>query len=427
MKQPPLGLLLDWVANQRWFAAHPPAELAAALTEVASAGIEDGLDVGWWILELGESTSRARLLLAIACCRGAAPVEDAIRIGETSWFDALSHPTTAAHALGMLGGSGRAGVDAVWLDDLPLSLSDLRTTAVDQSNTSIHTPEHVLKVFRRLRSGRNPEIEIGRALRSANSVHVAPFCGWATIATPRGTYDVLAVHGRIDGADGFALAIADAQRFVRGEDELHFPGAAYELGIALGAVHADLAAAFGEQTVPAYGAELSRRLLERLNALDDVVALAPFLPSAKVIFADLASSSARVPVHRIHGDLHLGQTLFTDDGWRFIDFEGEPRRKFAERTAPDTGLRDVAGMLRSFDYAARWNGGATAVPGEWRSRVAGMFLEGYHLQRPDAVAPDLLDALVLDKALYEVAYETAYRPQRVSIPLAAVAAICGNG
>ena len=423
-----MAALLDWVGHQRWYAVRAPGESTLSVTEVASVGVQDGLDIAWWILTIDQPAARPiQLLLAMACCSGVPPVTDTVRTGDLSWFDALGHPVTAAHALAMLGAGGRSGIEAVWLDDTPLVLDGLQTAALDQSNTSVHTAEHVLKVFRRLQVGRNPEIEVGAALRAARSTHVAPIAGWVTISTTLGPCDVLAVHRRVAGVDGFELAVADADRSTRGEDELHFPGAAYELGIALGAVHADLAAAFGEREVAGYGAELSRRLLARLDAIRDVEVLEPYLATAEGIFTGLARSGARVTVHRIHGDLHLGQTLFAADGWRLIDFEGEPRRPIAERAAADTPLRDLAGMLRSFDYAARWNATAPSASAEWRSRTAGLFLEGYHLQRPDAVERDLLDALVLDKALYEVGYEAAYRPERLRIPLSAVAALCGGG
>lgn len=423
MKQPPIGSLIDWVSHQRWFS--PPLPTAAAsITEIVAMAVEDGLEVGWWMLPLDESG--AQLLLPMACCRGAAPVPGALRSGELSWFDALSHPTTAAHALEMLDGHRPRGLEAVYCDDEPLVLSALDTAPLDQSNTTVRTAGHVLKVFRSLREGRNPEIEIGEALRNAGSTHIAPLSGWASLRTEHATFDMLTVHRRIRGTDGFALAVTDADLFARGADELHFPGAAYELGIALGAVHAELSTAFGEQVVTGYGAELAKRLLTRLEALRDVEVLEQYRSAAAAIFANLSSVSAPVPVQRIHGDLHLGQTLFADDGWRLIDFEGEPRRPFAERTAPDTPMRDIAGMLRSFDYAARWSSTAGTTDDQWAPRTAAMFLEGYQLQRPDTVLPELLDALVLDKALYEVGYEAAYRPERLRIPLAAVAAVCGN-
>ena len=138
-------------------------------------------------------------------------------------------------------------------------------------------------------------------------------------------------------------------------------------------------------------------------------------------------SSARWPaLQRIHGDYHLGQVLDVPGrGWVLLDFEGEPLRPLAERTKPDLALRDVAGMLRSFDYAAgSWeqtHPGRSAEP--WATRARTAFLDGYAQSagrdpREDAV---LLNALELDKALYEVAYEARNRPTWLGIPTTAIA------
>lgn len=431
MRRPPSAALLHWLDGRRWFALRPSGQADLEITEVGETAVADGLDVAWWVLRVSgtgpvRDAAATEWLLPMACCRGGAPVGDAISIGQHSWFDALSHPATASAAIDVLRSGSRPNVEFVSLDDGPLALTGLSTAGLDQSNTSLHTTDHVLKVFRRLWPGRNPEIEIGAALRAAGSTQVAGLQGWASLSIEQTSYDVLAVHRRVPGTDGFTLAVADARRFARGENELHFPGAAYELGIALGALHADLVTAFGTKEVSDLGARLSARLLGRLDAIRDLEVLQPFLPAAAAMFGELAAANLRIPVQRIHGDLHLGQTLFAPDGWRLIDFEGEPRRPLAERVAPDTVLRDLAGVLRSFDYAARWDHATGRAAGDWWSRTTAMFLEGYHLQHPDAVHRDVLDALLLDKALYEVGYETAYRPERVRIPLAAVAALCGG-
>jgi predicted trehalose synthase len=131
-------------------------------------------------------------------------------------------------------------------------------------------------------------------------------------------------------------------------------------------------------------------------------------------------------MQRIHGDFHLGQVLDVPGrGWVLLDFEGEPLRPLAERTQPDLALRDVAGMLRSFDYAAgSWeqtHPGRSAA--SWADRARAAFLEGYAQEsgrdpREDEV---LLKALELDKALYEVVYEARNRPTWLTIPTTAIA------
>lgn len=424
MRRPPGGELRRWLGTQRWFGARGVDQIT--IDEFAAAPVEEGLEIAWWIVTADGAHGRSAWLLAMARCQGSGPVGNVIRADGHLWFDALAHPVTAAHALNMLGTGRYVAITSTWQDDEPLQLHDIGTQPRDQSNTTLTTSRHVLKVFRRLHPGRNPEIDIGTALHTAGNAHVPALVGWATLRTDSGEFDLLAVHRHVNGEDGFSLAVADAVRCAGGTAEQHFPGSAYELGIALGAVHADLGTAFGEQTIPGYSAELSRRLLTRLDAVADIAPLAAYLDTARTTYEDLANARASIPVQRIHGDLHLGQALFGDSGWALVDFEGEPRRPLTERRAPDTVMRDVAGVLRSFDYAARWNAGSESVASEWASRNCRMFLEGYQLQQPDAVHRRVLDALVLDKALYEVAYEAAYRPERIRIPLAAVAALCGR-
>ncbi len=140
---------------------------------------------------------------------------------------------------------------------------------------------------------------------------------------------------------------------------------------------------------------------------------------------------------RIHGDLHLGQVLLADTGWFVLDFEGEPVRPLAERSLASSPLRDVAGMVRSFHYASRT---ALAERGrdldpelveladEWGVRAVDAYLSGYrHVEGVEALIPaaeadrDLvLWAFTLDKAVYEVLYELAHRPDWAGIPAAAV-------
>src|SRR5699024_7668132 len=156
------------------------------------------------------------------------------------WFDGLSHPATAEHALSLLM-SDRADLELTWLEPSSPQLTGLRIMGLDQSNTTVLTDRHAWKVFRRVRPGRNPETGNSAALRERGCTHAATLSGWITLTTPDGQRDVVAAHRRLDGSNGFDLARSDAQRHAGGITEQHFPSAAYELGIAVGAVHADLA------------------------------------------------------------------------------------------------------------------------------------------------------------------------------------------
>lgn len=270
-----------------------------------------------------------------------------------------------------------------------------RAMGAEQSNTSlIVDDEWVLKVFRRLEHGVNPDVELLTGIADCPNVagvrgHVVR--GGATLALQQEL-----IRG---GEDGFDLAVADRL------------GDPAELGAAVRTVHDALAAAFGSETVP------GARLRESLNAhLDALVPRAAQLAEHEGGLRELYSRipDGDVEVQRIHGDLHLGQTLKTPERWYLIDFEGEPARPLAERRAPDHRLRDVAGMVRSFGYAAAVGGKSR----EWEKWGVEKLLAGY------GVGMDpILAAYVADKAAYEVVYEANNRPDWVRIPLEAIAAV----
>ena len=153
--------------------------------------------------------------------------------------------------------------------------------------------------------------------------------------------------------------------------------------------------------------------------LDEVVAEVPQVAEHRdaALAALRRMAGRRLRAQRIHGDCHLGQVLLSRGQWRYVDFEGEPLKTLAERRLPDSPLRDVAGMLRSFDYAAA----AGNAPTQWLDECRTSFLTGYGL---DPNAPDeVLEAYEVDKAAYETVYESRYRPHLLRVPLTRLAAL----
>ncbi len=211
-----------------------------------------------------------------------------------------------------------------------------------------------------------------------------------------------------------------------------FAAEAARLGEALAEVHALLAEHFptAERTageMAALGAAMSYRLDTAVAIVPD---LASYAPALRAVF-DAVGTLDGVTVQQVHGDLHLGQTLRTVKGWKIVDFEGEPAKPLAERVKPDSAWRDVAGMLRSFDYAPRvaaqqWgdNDGGHAQrefrAAEWSARNCAAFLDAYAGRELTEAEQTLLDAYEVDKAVYEVVYEARNRPKWVPIPMAAI-------
>jgi maltokinase len=287
-----------------------------------------------------------------------------------------------------------------------------------QSNTSVMFGDvAMIKLFRRLELGHNLDIEVHDALGRAGVGDVAALFGWVEAGWTQSGEPVradlaMAVEKFASADDGWGLALNSLQ------SQESFADDALHLGAALAEIHSALRDAFPASEQP--GAAVVTLMKQRLaSALDVASALEPY---ADGLVARLELiGGAEVRVQRVHGDFHLGQTLRTPSGWKIIDFEGEPVKTLAERAAPDSVWRDVAGMLRSFDYAAASRPGPAAAV--WAAECRGAFLRGYvgsPLCEEDAA---LLAAYEADKAIYEVIYEVRNRPDWVAIPLAAVASL----
>jgi maltokinase len=354
------------------------------------------------------------------------------------WLEAFDRAATESGA--QASGSGlvfrRSGQH-----DLDLSTHSTLFSG-EQSNSSVAFGDDALmKVFRRLTPGTNPDIEIHDALTRSGTQSIAALYGWLELApaTPGGEPIQLAMLQQFlrTASDGWDLALASARNLLA-EADLHadevggdFAGEAHRLGVAVSEVHGLLREQFGTQPFDGAGAAVAMR--QRLAAAVGVVPeLTAHTPALEHVFDRLADASG--DVQRVHGDLHLGQTLRTSLGWKIVDFEGEPAKALAERRLPDSQWRDVAGMLRSFDYAAQSvvkdlhspeeaGSQITFRANEWLQRNRAAFLTGYVEQRDSVLTPAeeaIIDAYEADKAVYEVIYEARNRPHWLDIPLKAI-------
>ena len=326
------------------------------------------------------------------------------------------------------------------IEDRELDLESHSTLfSGEQSNSSVAFGEDsLMKVFRRITPGTNPDIEIHEALTRAGNTHVAQLYGY--VATDDLHLAMLQQFLRT-ASDGWDLALVSARNLFA-EGDLHadevggdFAAEAHRLGAAVAEVHELLADEF--PTKPLDLTATAGVMRDRLTTALDVV---PELAEHQAALAErfdaiTAIESGSHRAQRIHGDLHLGQTLRTSLGWKLVDFEGEPAKDLHERQLPDSPWRDVAGMLRSLDYAARAvardlsptdDDEAAQIAyraEEWVSRNTTAFLDGYVGHRGEPLTGDeraLVTAYVADKAVYEAVYETRNRPTWLDIPLAAL-------
>jgi maltokinase len=312
-----------------------------------------------------------------------------------------------------------------------------RLLGAEQSNSSLVFGDRlILKLFRLLEPGENPELEVTRALARAGFTACAAPLGWI-----EGLGSTLGILQRFyaGSVDGWTLAterVADHYQ-AEGGEAANFAADAAALGRLTAELHAAMAdalpgAAEGQPDPGRLGARLHGQL-DRVAAL--VPELAEHRQAIEEVYAKAEAAGGR-HLQRIHGDYHLGQVLKADR-WIAIDFEGEPARPLQERRRLASPLQDVAGMLRSFDYAAyqplvlggevaRFEGPAAA----WIEANRGAFLDGYRAvaggQGPAGGDQELLlRAFELDKAVYEVMYEARHRPPWLQIPLGGIRRLLG--
>jgi maltokinase len=453
-----LPALVEWLPGQRWFAAKgravagvrilghqevtPADAVPAVVHAVIAVEFADGGPEDWFQLLLGSRPGlKGDLEHAVIGTVDGRTVYDGLADGEISRL--LLSLVVSDTTVGSLRFVPEPGVEA------PI-IGPGRPLLGEQSNSSVIYGERaILKLFRRATAGLNPDLELHRALGREGSQEVAPLLGAIEGRLPDGaggaapmTVAMLQDYAS-NSADGWSMALTSV-RDLLAEGDLRpdevggdFAGEATRLGKTVAAVHTELARALGTQQLDAEGVRgVADWMLARLDhAAEAVPEVAQRRDAIAAVLEGVNSAAATgLEVQRIHGDLHLGQELRTPRGWLIIDFEGEPSRPLSDRVRPDSPLRDVAAMLRSFDYAAfhqlaEWEPGTgdTSSPPshlqrraqEWADRNRSAFCDGYAAITGADPRADLavLRAYELDKAVYEVLYETRNRPNWLAIPL----------
>jgi len=424
-----LAALRTWVPRQRWF---PEKGTAAELVRLAVVDLPDPRGDAEVRVHLLALPSGAVLQVPTTLRRGSV-AEGAI--AEVPGGTLVDGPYDPAFVRAWLAAAHHEAA-------APIEPGPHRVVGGEQSNTSVLLPDAdrpaILKVFRGVTVGANPDVEVPLALSNAGWRGVPRPLAWLAGRWP--SADGVATVGHLGvlselvlGArDGFEIACEHARE---GRD---FAALAADLGRTTAQMHRalrtalPLADAHGPRNAAQRAVEV-RKVVRTLRdraaaAVAKVPQLAERADAIDAAYAPLERLEAVPPLQRVHGDYHLGQVLRSAEGrWYVLDFEGEPQASASEKTRPDLALRDLAGMLRSLDYAAAVGGAAD--PG-WLTAARAALTAGYHDETAGGEDADVVDALLpaleLDKAIYEVVYESGNRPAWLPIPLAGVDRLLGR-
>jgi maltokinase len=442
-----LDALATWIEHQRWYGSKSRHVTGIDIDEAVQLGTDPPLVLTMAQTRFATGSHEHYQLLITFLPPGAEARETICQTSEHRVVDAVADPELARDLVALIDAEARLDGDegcfkfARAQPDVRLSLEGpVRPVGVEQSNSSIvFADQIVLKAFRRLEPGINPELELLQFLTRHQYPNIAPLLGWYQY------------EGR-----SFSSTLGVAQRFfaeARGGWEMALDrivsdpeGLLEDLGN-LGTVTAELHNVLAsDANDPAFAPEEpSSEALSLLTATidEDIERIFVRLPDDERVAA-IAGRGQDVREHiamrshlalggraiRTHGDYHLGQTLHLPNGWLIIDFEGEPARPLFERRQKRSPLRDVAGMLRSFAYATsavEIMGDQTAPP-DFEERARRTFLEHYFASIEPSLLPagetaiiSMLSIFELEKAIYELRYELDNRPDWLPIPVAGIA------
>jgi maltokinase len=441
--------LAEWLVERRWFASKS--------RELSQVGVIDmplldpeapQLRIALVEVHFGTGTHEI-YQVPVAVDSGELPDDGRIAAmdgGEYTAYDLLAERRDPPRLLKLIVAGGQVASDDgrvlfEWTEGAPAPPvgAEARPIASEQSNSSVVFGENaILKIYRRVEAGVNPELEMLRFLGEHGYRHVPRLLGWYSYEGRPADATLGVVQEFIaDGRDGWEFVL---DGLAGDPDSLLEP--LRKLGATVGEMHTVLASdptdpvfapeERGNESLALFTAGLDERVERAFLDLPEDERVEPIAHRGEEIrdqLRGLARIGGAGMAIRVHGDMHLGQALLTDRGWTILDFEGEPARPLPERRTKSSPLRDVAGLLRSLAYAplaARMRG-ASFPPEDWEAQARERFLDGYL----DAIDPTLLPATKrevdqllaiyeLEKAVYELNYELDNRPDWVGIPVAGI-------
>ncbi|MBE2317577.1 phosphotransferase [Solirubrobacter sp. CPCC 204708] len=430
-------VLNDWVVAQRWFASK--TREVSGVEVVDSVALSEQLVLA--LIEARFPVGTHETYQVPLALRPSGDGEPIFEKGGQAVYDALADPETGRELLRAMAANRDAGDFAFrWTaDHAPDDSFHVRPVGVEQSNTSIVFGDQlIMKAIRRIEPGVNPELELLRFLSAREFPHIAALHGWYEVDGRHVSATLGILQEFLAGAkDGWEMTLDELA-----SDPDGLLGKIEALGVVIGELHSALGSDNSDpdfapvepsaESLSILYADVDEQIERVFLDLPDSEATAPIAGRGQDVrekLSLLAHATVGGRVIRTHGDLHLGQTMYSAQGWKVLDFEGEPARPLPERRLKRSPLRDVAGMLRSFSYATAGSHllRGREAPADWEERARERFLAGYHRAVDNSLLPpgqqateQLLAVFELEKAVYELRYELNNRPDWVAIPVAGI-------